>query len=185
MILSDRCILRAIRTGVIAIEPIESFDPELQIGPGSVDLRLGGHFVSLDAGREFNIDVSGEFALYPGEFVLATTLETVYLDRNHLGYVDGRSSVARCGLIIEAAGLIDPGYRGQITLELYNQRRVPLVLKVGMRICQMSIHKLQAGAGLDYGERKGSKYQDQRGATPSRLEWGIREVNGWVGEELR
>lgn len=184
MILSDRDIKKYLESGDLVLEPLEN--PLEQIQPSSVDLRLGNKFLHFRVeGRAF-IDPSkdnpselmeiievnnGEpFFLRPGEFVLGTTIEMVKLPDDLVARVDGRSSLGRLGIIVHAtAGYVDPGFCGQITLELSNINRVPIALYPGMRICQISFYKLTSPAELPYYKKKGSKYQNQKGPTASRL----------------
>ncbi|MCS7201810.1 MAG: dCTP deaminase [Dictyoglomus sp.] len=184
MILSDRDIKNYLERGELIIEPLEN--PEEQIQPSSVDLRLGNSFLHFRVeGRAF-IDPSKDnpselmeiievrdkepFFLRPGEFVLGTTIETVRLPDFLVARVDGRSSLGRLGIIVHAtAGYVDPGFCGQITLELSNINRVPVALYPGMRICQISFYKLTTPAEVPYYKKKGSKYQNQKGPTASRL----------------
>jgi dCTP deaminase len=103
--------------------------------------------------------------------VLGSTVERVEVPDDLLAKVDGRSSLGRLAILIHAtAGFIDPGFRGTITLELSNVGRLPVALRPGMRICQISFETLTSPARRPYGaERRSSKYQDQSGPTPSRI----------------
>ncbi|MDQ3031829.1 MAG: dCTP deaminase [Myxococcota bacterium] len=185
MILSDRDIEAALDAGRIVVEPL--VDRELQIQPCSIDLRLGTRFALfrpsatpfIDPDRHDSSDFTdvvevpeGEmFVMHPGEFVLGSTIERVEVPGDLLAKVDGRSSLGRLAILIHAtAGFIDPGFRGTITLELSNVGRLPVALRPGMRICQVSFETLTSPARRPYGgARRGSKYQDQSGPTPSRI----------------
>ena len=184
MILSDRDLRRCINDGRITIEPLA--DPDLQIQPCSVDLRLGPDFVVFRPSSAAMIDPEaldcadltetitvkeGEaFVLHPHEFVLASTIEFVGVPDDLLGRVDGRSSLGRLAILVHAtAGFIDAGFEGNITLELSNVGRLPVALRPGMRICQISFEEMSSPAEKPYGKSRGSKYQQQRGPTPSRL----------------
>jgi dCTP deaminase len=184
MILSDGDIKKAIAAGRIAIEPLD--DPELQIQPASVDLRLGTRFILFRHSRTPYIDPLAQdaadytevmeiaeddrFILHPGEFVLAATKERVRLPDDLVGRVDGRSSIGRLGLQMHAtAGFIDPAFEGNITLELSNVGRMPVALHPNMRVCQISFEPLTSPAERPYGAGRGSKYQGQAGPTPSRI----------------
>lgn len=185
MILSDRDIKKYLQEGKLLIHPID--DPEKQIQPSSVDLRLGNTFLHFRVEGRAYIDPTQDrpqelmeiievndrrpFFLRPGEFVLGTTIETVKLPDDLVARVDGRSSLGRLGIIVHAtAGYVDPGFCGQITLELSNINRVPVALYPGMRICQISFYKLTSPAEIPYYKKEGSKYQNQKGPTASRLD---------------
>ena len=150
-----------------------TIDPK-QIQPASVDLRLADDFkIVHDKIREveFNQDleykkISRDF-IRPGEFALATTQEFIKLPPNLGAEVDGRSSIGRRGLRIENAGWVDPGFEGQITLELKNELSKPINIKsfVGERICQLRIKTIDRDSLNPYN----GKYKGQRGATGSKL----------------
>jgi len=193
MILSDRDILGRLEEGDLAIEPIG--DPDLQIQPASVDLRLGSEFLEFqrtniscihpDAEREVEeyitetVVAEGEdFILHPGDFVLGTTKERVEVPSDLIAHVQGRSSLGRLAVVIHAtAGIIDPGYRGQITLELSNLGTAPVALTPGMRISQIILTELSSPAERPYGAKRASKYQDQSGPQASKI-GGDREFGG-------
>ena len=110
-----------------------------------------------------------DFTLYPGEFALAHTQEVITLPNWVQGKVDGKSSRARNGLVVENAGIVDPGFKGQITLELYNLCSRPILLRPGLRIAQITFNTLDHGANRPYGYPDlGSHYQGQMGPTPAR-----------------
>lgn len=185
MILSDIDILQRLETGNLGIHPIEDVDQQVQ--PCSVDFRLGNQFlefnhvnipcihpvegVSLDGYvSETVIEDDSEFILHPGDFVLATTKETVDIPADLVGHVEGRSSLGRLGIIVHStAGLADPGYTGEITLELSNLGSATVALSPGMRISQITFTELSSPADRPYGEERGSKYQGQTGPAASRL----------------
>jgi dCTP deaminase len=184
MILSDRDIKAALASGRIVIEPLD--DPDMQIQPASVDLRLGTHFLvfkhakkayinpladdATEYTEEVEVAADEPFILHPGEFMLGTTMERVELPDDLVGRVDGRSSIGRLAIMIHAtAGYVDPGYRGQVTLELSNVGKMPVLLFPGMRVCQISFEPMTSTADRPYGSGRGSKYQDQSGPTPSRI----------------
>tara|TARA_Y100001973_G_scaffold101968_1_gene166088 strand:+ start:505 stop:1023 length:519 start_codon:yes stop_codon:yes gene_type:complete len=145
-----------------------------QVGPCSVDLHLGNTFAQLGVKQKF-LFVDSEsvyqktktedFLLEPSKFVLASTQEKVSIPPHLAAFVAGRSSVGRLGLQIQNAGFVDSGFKGQITLELYNQADRPILLKTGVRICQLVFFKLDEETSEPYS----GKYQDQEGATGSRL----------------
>lgn len=180
--LSDLEIRDAIHLGEIAVTPLD----ETAIQPASIDLRLGSHFTWFAAGpgTERVIDpqedntwrmASGEFTadepflLMPHCFALGTTVETVALGCRHIGRLEGKSSLARLGLAVHiTAGFFDPGFRGECTFEFINYAPAPMLLRPGMRIAQMSFQRLGKTVDRAYGHPDlGSKYQDQKGATPS------------------
>jgi len=186
VILSDVDILRRLEEGDLAIEPLA--DPDLQVQPASVDLRLGRTFLEFqrtniscihpDSEREVEeyvdetvVDESEEFVLHPGDFVLGTTKERVEIPPDLIAHVQGRSSLGRLAIVIHAtAGIVDPGYRGQITLELSNLGAAPVALTPGTRISQLILTELTSPAERPYGVDRGSKYQDQDGPQASRIE---------------
>ncbi|WP_439025451.1 dCTP deaminase [Haloarchaeobius sp. DT45] len=193
MILSDGDILRRLEAGDLAIEPLD--DIELQVQPASVDLRLGREFLEFEHANipcihpgsesevseyvsETVVPEDGEFILHPGDFVLGTTKERVEIPADLIAHVEGRSSLGRLAVVVHAtAGLCDPGYRGQITLELSNLGRAPVALNPGMRISQLTFTELKTPAERPYGSERGSKYQDQAGPQASKIQ-GDHEFSG-------
>ncbi len=197
MILSDTDIRRRLTDGDLVVEPIA--DPELQIQPASIDLRLGRTFLEFQRTNipcihpnseqevdeyveETYVEEGEEFILHPGDFVLGTTKERVEIPPDLLGTVQGRSSLGRLAIVIHAtAGIIDPGYRGQITLELSNLGTAPVALSPDMRISQVIFTELKTAADSPYGSDRGSKYQDQTGPQASRIqsddEFGGRQLD--------
>ncbi|MGN6362246.1 MAG: dCTP deaminase [Thermomicrobiales bacterium] len=183
MILSDAMLLEAIERGELAFDP--PIDLDQQVQPASIDLRLGSAFRIFNYGQHALIDpreavdfeeltelvqIEGRpFILHPGAFVLGTTLEYVRVPVNLVGRLEGRSSIGRLGVIVHAtAGFIDPGFEGQITLEISNAGKIPVALHPGTRICQLTL--LDTGPVLrPYGTARRSKYQGQRDPTASRI----------------
>lgn len=171
MILSDGTIRQYLKEGQLKIEPII----EEQIQPASVDLRLGNHFLKVDENtvESMSLDkeikylefTSDEVIIPPHSFLLATTLEYVKLPNNLTAFVEGRSSIGRIGLFIQNAGWVDPGFEGEITLELYNANRLPIKLTAGRRLCQLVFAKMDKEAICPYN----GKYQKQKSATGSRV----------------
>ena len=171
LIISDHTIKQLLQSGELGIEPIT----EVQIQPASVDLRLGDHFlkvnenysgiISLDQETEYESIVSDEIIIPPHSFLLATTQEKVRLPNDVTAFVEGRSSIGRIGLFIQNAGWVDPGFEGQITLELYNANRLPIRLQSGRRICQLVLAKMDKEAEHPYR----GKYQGQQNAVGSRV----------------
>ena len=193
MILSDGDILDRLETGDLVIEPLD--DPDIQVQPASVDLRLGRTFLEFqrtnipcihpnseqevdDYVEETVIDEGEEFVLHPGDFVLGTTKERVEIPPDLIAHVEGRSSLGRLAIVVHAtAGLADPGYKGQITLELSNLGAAPVALDPEMRISQLTFTELTNPAERPYGSERGSKYQNQEGPQASRI-GGDREFGG-------
>jgi len=193
MILSDGDILRRLERGDLVVEPLD--DVDLQVQPASIDLRLGREFLEFqhanipcihpNSEREVDeyvdetvVDEGGEFILHPGDFVLGTTYERVEIPDDLIAHVEGRSSLGRLAIVVHAtAGLCDPGYQGQITLELSNLGTAPVALTPGMRISQLTFTELKNAAERPYGEDRGSKYQNQTGPQASKIQ-GDREFGG-------
>lgn len=177
MVLSDKDIVKFTERGRLSIEP---FNRE-NIQPASVDLHLGQDFKATHRVKSDEIilsdgddsidwlERSGSVKVVRDSFVLATTKETVHLPDNIVGRVTGRSSLGRLGLSVhQTAGYIDPGFKGQITLEISNHGPNPVVIQEGDRICQISFSELSSPALSPYGG-SGSHYQQQEGATSSRM----------------
>ncbi len=181
VVLSDRTIRRLLGEGRIEIEPYD----ESLMQPSSVDVRVDRFFRVFRNSRYPYIDVKQEqeeltelveidddtaFILHPGEFVLGSTLERVKLPDDLVARLEGKSSLCRLGLLIHStAGFIDPGWDGHVTLELSNVANLPITIYHGMKIGQISFMELTEPAEAPYGAGAiGSKYQGQRGPTPSR-----------------
>ena len=171
MILSDKTIYRMLETKELIISPLE---PE-QVQPASVDIRLGNTFsivedsstgiISMENKIQYKTMETDTYILLPGQFVLATTMEYFELPNDLTAFVEGRSSLGRMGLFIQNAGWVDPGFCGEITLELYNANRCAIELKAGRRVGQLVFAKMDDHALHPYN----GKYQGQRGATGSRV----------------
>jgi len=181
VILSDRSIREALASGRLGVEPYD----ERSLQPSSIDLRLDRLFrvfrnhtapvidVKLDLEdltELITVADEGVFLLHPGEFVLGATLERVSIPDDLVARLEGKSSLARLGLLIHStAGFIDPGFNGHITLELSNVATLPITLYPRMKIGQISFVAMTTPAEHPYGSGTlGSKYQGQRGPTPSR-----------------
>lgn len=158
--------------GRAVIEPFSSG----QLQPASYDLRLGGqvrteHGMAYDLMEGEGPEVWQGFAedMEPGRFLLGHTLETVYVPEHLCARVEGKSTWARMGLQIHSAGFVDPGFSGQLTLELVNHSQLRhFKLKRGMPICQISFTVLAGRPERPYGHPAlGSHYQNQVGATPA------------------
>jgi dCTP deaminase len=181
VILSDRSLREAIAAGQIVIEP---FEPD-NIQPSSIDIRVDRYFRVFRNHTSRVIDVKENqedltelveiseddcFILHPGEFVLGATAERLSVPNDLVARIEGKSSLGRLGLLIHStAGFIDPGFDGHITLELANVANLPITIYPNMKIGQISFLQMSTPADHPYGSSKiGSKYQGQRGPTPSR-----------------
>ena len=170
MILSDITIKEMLEKGALFISPLS----EEQIQPASVDFRLGRTFsyvshestrLSMEKEVRYRTIETDRYVMSPGEFVLATTEEYFRLPTYLTAFVEGRSSVGRLGLFVQNAGWVDPGFEGQITLELYNASGKTIVLRSGTRLGQLVFAKTDRPAANPYR----GKYQGQTGATGSRM----------------
>ena len=181
MLLSDRDIQAAVDAGRLVLDP---WDADL-LQPSSVDVRLDRYFRVFNNSQYTHIDPAQQqddlttlvepkdenpFVLHPGEFVLGSTLEIVTLPDDLAGRLEGKSSLGRLGLLTHStAGFIDPGFTGHITLELSNVANLPITLWPGMKIGQLCLFRLSSASQNPYGSTAaGSRYQGQRGPTPSR-----------------
>ena len=171
MILSDKTLIKMLENKELVVEPIE----KEQIQPASIDIRLGNTFsivedtstgiINLENEIKYKTITSDTYILLPNQFVLATTMEYFDLPDDLTAFVEGRSSLGRMGLFIQNAGWVDPGFKGEITLELYNANRCAIELKAGRRVGQLVFAKMDDKALNPYN----GKYQGQRGATGSRV----------------
>lgn len=180
MVLSDRDIKQELAQGRIVVEPLQQKD----IQPASIDVRLGSSFRVFqnskyafidpmsqqpDLTTEIEVPQDGTFVLHPGQFALGTTLERIVIPDDILAKLEGKSTLGRLGLMIHStAGYVDPGWDGELTLELSNVAELPIVLHPGMRIGQLSFERMSSSVERPYGSQKlGSHYQGQKGATAS------------------
>ncbi|MDP5145343.1 dCTP deaminase [Shewanella sp. ULN5] len=190
MRLTDIEIEQSLDEGLIVIHPRPSVDA---ISGVSVDVRLGDQFRVFQGHTAPFIDLSGPsaemqaaldrvmgdkitiaegeaFFLHPGELALAVTFETVTLPANIVGWLDGRSSLARLGLMVHVtAHRIDPGWQGKIVLEFFNSGKLPLALRPGMTIGALNFERLSGPVARPYNQRKSAKYKDQQDAVASRI----------------
>ena len=173
---SDHQIKSKIEKKYISISP---YDATL-VQPASVDLRLGSEFIKYNRSSEpidpeapdesvrtsFSVD---RLILYPGDFVLGTTLERVGICPAIAARVEGKSTLGRLGLIVHStAGFVDPGFKGNITLEMTNINVRPIILRAGMKICQIAFYKMDSAARVPYGHKDlGSHYHNQSSVTPA------------------
>lgn len=190
MRLCDIDIERYLDEGKISLNPRPTND---KINGATIDVRLGNSFRVFREHSTPYIDLSGPkeemtaqlervmsdeiiipegdaFFLHPGELALATTLETVTLPANIVGWLDGRSSLARLGLMVHVtAHRIDPGWEGKIVLEFFNAGKLPLALRPNMTIGALSFEVLSGEAKRPYNARKDAKYKNQQSAVFSRI----------------
>jgi dCTP deaminase len=181
MILSDKSIWEEIEAGRVVIEPLG----EGCVQPSSVDLHLDSLFrvfrnhsikvIDVKLAQEeltelVEVERDSALILHPGEFVLGSTAELIGIPNDLVGRLEGKSSLGRLGLLIHStAGFVDPGFRGHVTLELSNVANLPITLYPGMKIGQISFLRMTSEAVNPYGSSElGSKYQGQRGPTPSK-----------------
>ena len=190
MRLNDRDIRAAVRSGDISVTPNPGDD---RISGVSMDLLLGNEFRVFKSYNAPYIDLSGKkenvsatlnqvfsdeiiipngeaFILHPHDFAISVTYESVTLAPDIVGWLDGRSSLARLGLMVHAtAHRIDPGWSGKIVLEFFNAGRLPLALRPKMCICAMNFERLNSPAEKPYNLRSSSKYKEQQTAVISRI----------------
>ena len=177
MLLSDQDIVQALDLGKIKVDPFPDFST--QLGSCSIDFHLGNIFRVFEHSKHSHIDLrsnfsinelmrkvsvaNGEaFTIQPGDFVLAATRETLELSDDIMGRLEGRSSLARIGIIVHStAGLFDPGWVGTATLELGNLGRMPVKLYPGDRICAFTFHQLSSPVKVPYKKKSGNKYAGQ------------------------
>lgn len=175
MILSDRDLKKAIKRKRLVFKP--TLDAA-QIGPASIDLKLSPDFKVFTVNRlslldpkkglpkdfmeNHRIGPNESFVLHPGSFVLASTREYIKVPDDLLVRVEGKSTLARMGILVHTAGFVDPGFEGAITLEISNQSNVAVALYPGMYICQIAAHLLSSPAEVPYNKRKKSLYHRSR-----------------------
>ncbi|WP_387690340.1 dCTP deaminase [Photorhabdus sp. RM71S] len=191
MRLCDRDIIKWLDEGKLVIAPRPPIE---RINGATADVRLGNQFRVFCGHTAAYIDLSGPkdevsaaldrvmsdeiilsddevFFLHPGELALAVTLESVTLPDDLVGWLDGRSSLARLGLMVHVtAHRIDPGWHGQIVLEFYNSGKLPLALRPGMVIGALSFEPLSGSADRPYNRRQDAKYKNQQGVVSSRID---------------
>ncbi|EKD68205.1 MAG: hypothetical protein ACD_48C00025G0001 [uncultured bacterium] len=185
MILSDHDIKVALKEKRIIIDP--KSDLSVQLGSCSIDLRLGKKFrvfnhskialidpqnpcATEDLMTEITVKNADPFILQPGDFILATTMETITIPDNLLARLEGRSSLGRLGIVVHStASVFDPGWHGVAVLELGNLGRIPVALYPGMRICSFTFEELSSPADVPYTKRKSSKYKHQNSPLASKI----------------
>lgn len=187
MILSDSALRERITSGSIGLETESEYNLLEQIGPASIDFRLGHHFkvykrnkiatidpqdpATLDGMTElFHIPTGDFFMLHPGQFVLGVTMEKIHVPYDLVARCEGRSSLGRLGIVIHStAGFIDPWFEGTITLEITNVNEVPIKLYPGMRFGQFAFQTIEGTVEKPYDKREGSKYMHQNHPEESRI----------------
>jgi dCTP deaminase len=190
VLLSDRDLRKEIEAGRLVVDPYD----QAMLQPSSIDIRLDRFFRVFDNTKYTHIDPAVRqdeltslvektddepFVLHPGEFVLGSTYESVSLPDDLAGRLEGKSSLGRLGLLTHStAGFIDPGFSGHITLELSNVANLPITLWPGMKIGQLCLFQLTSAAEHPYGSAQaGSRYQGQRGPTPSRAYLNFQRID--------
>ncbi len=185
MALSDVDIQKALGVGKIKITP--KIDFASQLGSCSIDLRLSNVFRIFNHAQVPFIDPSDKkalneltkevvipkgkaFIIQPGEFVLASTIESLELSDDLLGRLEGRSSIGRLGIVVHStASVFEPGWRGKVVLELGNLGKMAVALHPGLRICSLTFEVLSSPAKVPYYKKKSAKYVNQAGPLMSKV----------------
>ena len=178
MVLSDRDIKEALNQKRIVIKP--NPDIKTQLGSCSIDLQLGNVYrvfnhsktpyidpqnskTLIDITTEIKVTNGEAFTLHPGEFILAATKEFIKMPDDLMGRLEGRSSIGRLGVVVHStAATVDAGFQGNITLELANMGRIPVMLYPGMRICSLTFEELTSPSQIPYYKKKSAKYAGQK-----------------------
>ncbi|MGC9046516.1 MAG: dCTP deaminase [Minisyncoccia bacterium] len=183
MILSDRDIKKIIKEKRLIFKPHLNSD---QIGPASIDLKLGSILKSFNIAKHYLLDTKRGFPnknfivthhlksnehyiLHPNSFVLAATYEYIIVPNDLILRVEGKSTLARMGILVHTAGFVDPGFEGTLTLEISNQSELPVALYPGMYICQIAVEYLSSPAEIPYNKRKKSLYSKQKEPTVAKI----------------
>lgn len=185
MILSDLDIKKALASRQIIFNP--KVDLKTQLGSCSLDLRLGNAFrifkharypyidphdgkLATEMMEEVHIKDGDKFILHPGDFVLATTIESFKLPDNLLARLEGRSSLGRLGIVVHStASIFEPGWEGVVVMELGNMGRMPVALYPGMRICALTFEELSSNVDVPYSKKKQAKYLKQNSPLASKI----------------
>lgn len=180
MVLADSDIMEYMNPNLIKNLPIiENLKEKMeQVQPASIDVRLSDSFSIIDyndyIGNRIDIDIKNKndikyknytrdkWVLQPGEFVLGSTIEKLNLPNNIAALVEGKSSLGRIGLFVQNAAWINPGFHGQITLELFNANKIPIILQSGEYIAQIVFLEMKSFPMRRYN----GQYNEQIGATP-------------------
>ncbi|MCC7356122.1 MAG: dCTP deaminase [Candidatus Doudnabacteria bacterium] len=191
MILSDRDIKKALKSGRIKVDPKPNY--KTQLGSCSLDLHLGNKFRVFKNSSYPYIDLKGPldtdkimeevvvkgdrpFIMQPGDFALVTTVENLELADDLLGRIEGRSSLGRLGIIVHGtASIFDPGWRGKPTMELGNLGVMPIALYPGMRICAFTFEEVSSPVDVPYYKKKNNKYAGQKSPLASKLTQEVRK----------
>jgi len=177
MIFSDRDIKKVIKNGGLVFKPNVNKN---QIGPASIDLKLGPIFKSFNITKQCLLDTkkglpdedfiitkeiktNEAFILHPNHFILASTKEYIKVPDDIVLKVEGKSTLARMGILVHTAGFVDPGFEGTLTLEISNQSNLPVALYSDMHICQIAVERLSSPAEIPYNKRKKSLYSKAKG----------------------
>lgn len=182
-VLSDKDIKKYLKEKKVSVEPIT--EPDIQIQPAWIDLRLGDEFsffkestmTFIDTRKKYigytdtiKIEKDRPFIIHPGQFVLGCTKETVKLPDDIAGYIDGRSSLGRLGLVVHVtSGWVDPGWEGRLVLEMTNVGKLPIAVYSDMRICKLVLFKMSSKAEIPYSKRKEAKYKKQKTIDVSKI----------------
>jgi len=183
MILSDHDIKKIIKEKKLIFKP--NLTPD-QIGPASIDLKLGPVFKSFNIAKHYLLDIkkglpdknfiitkrlkpNEPYILHPNSFVLAATEEYIKVPDNIVLRVEGKSTLARMGILVHTAGFVDPGFEGTLTLEISNQSNLPVALYPKMYICQIAVEYLSSPAKIPYNRRKKSLYSKQKEPTTAKV----------------
>lgn len=185
MVLSDKDLKKNLKSGKIKISPQP--DMSIALGSCSVDLRLGNEFrvfehsrfpfvdpydpkLSADITKEVSVQDNEPFILQPGDFVLATTIESFTLPDDLLARLEGRSSLGRLGIVVHStASVFEPGFSGKVVMELGNLGRLPVALYPGMRVCALTFEQLSTAADIPYSRKPTAKYMGQKSPEASKI----------------
>lgn len=175
--LRDATLRQRIENGEIGITPI---DLETQIQPATVDVRMGHEITNMKTGESRYFEEGEVVPFEPGTFYLGSTLEEVSIPDDLIAALEGRSSIGRTGLAVHVtAGILDPGFEGDITLEIKNHGHDTVYIKPRQRVGQLEFRELDGPAEKPYGVKEDSKYQNQSGPTESRLD----DDTEWLEDE--
>ncbi|MCK5023053.1 MAG: dCTP deaminase [Candidatus Aenigmarchaeota archaeon] len=166
MVLSNHCIRELMEAGKLVIDPIE----DKQIQPASIDLKIADEILIVK-GSEINFGEEPEYerikqdviTLPPKTHVLVRTSERIELPNDVGGIMKLRSSLSRVGVILNNAGWVDPGFKGTLTLSVFNSNDIPVKIKAGTRFSQLILLGLSKES-----DGYSGKYADQKETTGSK-----------------